>query len=632
MFEKPRVLSTEILVLALVALGLWHGLATLLYQFLSPESLNSLVTRQTDKGLQYFLYASAIAVPFLVQTILRRQVLSSQLVTGLLYVGTVIGFFASLAEFGPYAFLAALIFVALSPRIFREVSLPPAATLVVSMGLAIALYGRHRILISDHVEDGPRLATLAAWLQGLHPYRDVVLQYGVLQEVLKAKIAFWFAPIAYSSLLAVNLWLSIGGTVLCFLLIRELVKNQWIAVLWALWVAWRLEWSLPDRMVLGLLTAYLLARSLRSAQSKRWEIAAGFCASCSLLYSFEVGLLVFMGVALWLVLERWQKTFWRPLRPLVLGACLPLLGALLYTASQGGWIDFLRDALERLLYGVGPWSEGLSSPFFAFGLWASDPVIRQHLAYHAIPFTALGLLTSNLSQRSEPRASAQNLLASLAYVTFLVYLSRSDHRHGTIAMSFQWVLLAVLLDKAVEFCIHRPASDVARRTGFLWAAILVLPVMATLTGRDPWISFMVNGLTFPKGQVPLSPVSRLGRAQITESEELRLQKWVTALQTAVPPGESYFDFSKNAYLHFFADRRSATRATITDALCGPRAVQRALRELETSAPSAVLVKEEGGQIEARSDLAPIKNYIQTHYWPQTREGGLALWVKSSKSR
>jgi hypothetical protein len=505
-------------------------------------------------------------------------------------------------------------------------------------GLVPFVYAfRRYALISDISEDGPRLASINAWQHGLDPFRDFVVQYGYLQEVLKPKLAFIFWDVDYAALLRMNLAFSAIAAGLCFLIVRELVEWKGLVLVIGLLLLWRTDWVLAERSLFALLALFCLCRSLRRPQTPHWSLAAGVSAMAALLYSFEIGVTLVAGIAVWFAaMLAVERRFLSILKPFTIGAGSVAGAFLLVLLYHGGFSHYFLDLADRLRYGAALWSEGLKSSLFTFDFLQGEIAFERFFAVHGAPLAALLFLIYRVIERTSGRERATDPAALLIGLTlffqFLIYLGHSGHRHVLNSTSLRVPVLALFLSEALHW-LHQPrAHALTPAVAALLFAIVVPPVWAGLSGGTPILSWVVNGATLRVFTPPADPstdIERLGPVSMDAAHRTRLRTLVAWIQKEVPPDGTLFDLSQSAHLYFLANRKNAARATIVDAICGERMVQECLRQLETRRPDAILVTLTKNGFRKREDLQPIHSFVESHYQEKYRLEDTALWVPKS---
>jgi hypothetical protein len=524
---------------------------------------------------------------------------------------------------------------------------------VIGAAIAASSYVRHLIFGADLYEDGPRLASANAWLGDLSAYRDFVLQYGPLQEIVRPLLAFRVHSPTYEAYVLSGHWISALTAAVVFLLTARAGRRFGLALFIGLIALIRPDWWFPDRVFFAALSVWLGVFALD--EKKPWAaFLSGVFAVSTWLYSAEIGIALAIGFVGFLGLDEWARRLTsekhgeerrRLFSAFAFGNAAALLLFLLFLVLQGGVSSFFSDLFARIRYGMGGWSEGLASRLFAAFFKRSAEGFAAFAYINALPFVSVGVAAYEMlraRRQNEPIRPAAFLLASVGFFQFFVYIGRTDFIHWRNASTFFWPLLALVISEGLTLCEGRRGADTQKRLQTVaFATVLIIPCLAALMAQRSLLAFAsaAPGL-FKPPVAPGSAVSaqiladarlpRLGRVWMGHAELTLLTTLRNWIERDVPAGERFFDFSNRPAFYFLFDRQSPTRFTTLDAICGPTLRERALRDLASKPPAAVLVIYDGATLRTREDLVALRDWILQNYQERERLGDFGWWVRKKR--
>ncbi len=443
----------------------------------------------------------------------------------------------------------------------------------------------------DFVHEGERLAYIDALRDGKLPFRDIYVQHGLGENIIKPLIACaWFGTdVAALRKLGSNAFLYRGilpplGLVVVIIAVASLTRRwQACAVAAALLLLCWVE--VTDRHVLGLLAIAAAGRFLYTRRH-RWLIAAGFLTSLAALYSLDVGLYALLTIGAWCAVDPYLAPISTPrsreivqrLIPLMVGTVIGFLPFMLWCAWHGilgdfglnvYWQLFLRGEAMPATY-PRPWlsTDATRPPHLYDGL-------RCVMLYYSIPLASMGIAAIAWRQKSLPilMRSALTLTAILSAVSWLGVAGRPDEWHIAFAAGPFLILTTITL--APEWIwAQRPWRWADLRQGANARSLLIVPGLIMLlamgeggVGRR-WCRWFGSG---ENSRVParLAPsmvggvreAPKLNRVgfHMPHGEAQFAQVACAYIQANSRPDDTILELSNNGLLYFLAERRSPTR-------------------------------------------------------------------------
>jgi len=635
----------------------WHALVTAIYLKLYPTLDVSPAFLAAHKKCQFALLFSGWLLP--VALAWRRLTIPSRPSAALAWTGVAAAIGVAIAAHGFWVLAATTaVLLGIHWKGVRPVADHPrwqkiswALALAACAGLFWFVYPRYDYRIIDLYDDGPKLSAVQEALRGRKPYRDFTIHYGPLRDVAQPLIAFRLWGVTYDSEQRIRAVVQSAGAALMLGIVFAVSRS----LLWTLVVGFvlavRNDLVIPERVTPVLLTAFLFCLRLQMKTGSRatWTgFLAGLSAAATLLYSFEMGFTLLVGMVFsaglikWVDREKMDSTPWRD-AGMGLGVAAVLFGIYLVSISGLQW--FVLDTGALLFKRLGTWSDFMPSHLFSFRRLFEPDHVRTYIYLHAVPLFCLGVAGSVFWQRRQQEPSVQDgalvFLSATLSVQYVIYMSRTDLAHWVNATGLLWPLIAIVLFQLLQSVCHR--SDDFRSTRVL----RVMGVAAGWTLLFPWLRgqtpLWLNTLNtvqresrdpLPRPSLPPPVLERMGALPGTPAELAQIQQITRWIQTEVGYTEPFFVFGIYGTYNFLADRLNPTRYGLIDMAVSSRMVQNALADLQAHPPRAVLVQfreNDPSRWEFRPDLQPIADYLQAHYALKYRQGLLALWVPKNSS-
>lgn len=443
----------------------------------------------------------------------------------------------------------------------------------------------------DFIHEGERLAHLDALRDGKLPYRDIYIQHGLGENILKPLLACaWFGTdVAALRKLGSNAFLYRGilpplGTVAAIIAVATLTRRWQAAVVAAAlmlfcWV------EVTDRHVLGLLALAAAGAFLHSRRRSRLFLA-GVLTSFAATYSLDVGLFALLSIGTWCVADAYLGPITAPrpreitqrLIPFLAGTVIGFLPLMLWCVWHGilgdlglnvYWQLCLRGEAMPATY-PRPW-QSLDPPDL--------PTIHNSLQcimlYYSIPLTAMGVAVFAWRRCSWPAAMRRGLmllaLASLA--SWGSVYGRPDDWHVAYAAG-PFLMLAALALFPISSWTQTNWRWAHPKRGSLVVILVIAPslIMLITMGEGgvarQW--FRSTGAA-ENSRVPawLSPsmvgdvrtqcrVRRVG-CDLPRGDTRFVETVCGYIHANSRPDETILDLSNSGLLYFLTERRSASR-------------------------------------------------------------------------
>lgn len=459
---------------------------------------------------------------------------------------------------------------------------------------ALAYFAALRLDIDgalDFIHEGERLAHIDALHDGKLPFRDIYVQHGLGENILKPLLACaWFGTdVAALRKLGSNAFLYRGilpplGTVTAIIAVATLTR-RWqgalvaAALLLLCWV------EVTDRHVLGLLALAAAGAFLHSRRRSRL-FQAGVLTSFAATYSLDVGLFSLLTIGTWCVADAYLGPISAP-RPreitqrlisFLAGTVIGFLPLMLWCV----WHDILGDFGLNVSWQL--FLRGEAMPATYPRPWQSHdapdlPTVYAGLQcvmlYYSIPLAAIGVAVFAWRRRSWPAAMRSGLmlmaLASLA--SWGSVLGRPDDWHVAYAAG-PFLMLAVVVLLPISSWTQTNWRWAHLKRGSIGVIMMIAPSLIMLMAMGeggvggPWRRWTGLG---ENSRVParLSPsmvggvrtqcrVKRVG-CDLPLGETRFVETVCGYIQANSRPDETILDLSNSGLLYFLTERRSATR-------------------------------------------------------------------------
>ncbi|HEY2797363.1 MAG TPA: hypothetical protein VGK26_05690 [Thermoanaerobaculia bacterium] len=428
----------------------------------------------------------------------------------------------------------------------------------------------HRRGHLEFFEAGHMLANAQAYLAGGRPYVDTYPVHGWGSDGGLDAIVFRFAAPTlgvFWTLHSAMTALAVAGLALaCWMLFRP----RWLWAGAALLVSLALCPFLSDRQLPAFLTLAALVAAARARRGALWFLA-GALGALTLFFTLDFGVFVLTGAILAAsalgLLERRPREALMALGLLATGALAGAFPFLAMLASVHAILPFVRvsfDQLPRSIEDIWALPAGTtvallrdgSAPDLLAALLSPNP--QRPLRWLA-PILLLGLAVAILLFRAAARrldAVDRGALAATAVAVVSVrgILGRVDAGH--IA------LYGVLAGLPITWLVFRGARAYPRLPGLALAAALTAALWVRFDPRwmlqSWWLGVRGQGDASADAGCWRSPV-RGGRALVPCAEADELDAFRRHLDAHLRPDETFFDFSNQAALYFYADRPNPIR-------------------------------------------------------------------------
>jgi len=528
----------------------------------------------------------------------------------------------------------------------------------------------------DFYHEGERLAHIGAILDGRLPFRDVYIQQGLGENVLKPLLACKLFGKSVEALrrLGENSYIYRGylpplGLLATLLAAIALIRRPIVvaAVALALLLAF---YEISDRHVLGFLSvaccgAFIAGRKLR------WLLLAGIAASLAAIYSLEVGVYAAAAAIAWLLLDSGSRCVgvllaarqaaqqaarrgagqaarpaprqgarqatrlavrqagWR-LAAYGTGIAIGLAPLIVWCAANGILGDLAHNVYIQLFMRREIFPTGYPTPD-----WQPQMPVASNLLvgamfiaiFYGMPAVCLVALAIAL-YRDQPRGAALRsriiLTSLLALVFWASVLGRPDLWHVAYAVGAFVVFSAVCVES-----LGRLARRPKLRTGMLGlqaAAVLSLIFLGeggalARTFLHTESSLLPEYLRRSGKQFVEVRGPRIGCIAMEPDQAAFTQTVVSYIQQHTKPDDAILDLSNNGLLYFLCERRSPTRFHLLSHVGYSSLCREMVAEvLSYDRLPRYVIQVEGGQF-PQEDL---KEMLERFYEPETRIGHLEL--------
>lgn len=466
----------------------------------------------------------------------------------------------------------------------------------------------------DFFHEGDRLAHVGAILDGKLPFRDVYVQQGLGENVLKPLLACKLFGKSVEALrrLGENSYIYRGylpplGLLATLLAAIALVRRPIIvvAVALALLLAF---YEISDRHVLGFLSvaccgAFIARRRLR------WLLLAGVTASLAAIYSLEVGVYAAAAAIAWLLLDSGsrcvgvlladrqtaqqaiQQTIQQATRPVPrqgarrvtrlavrqagrrlaaygIGMAIGLAPLLVWCAANGILGDLAHNVYIQLFMRREILPTGYPTPD-----WQPQMPVASNLLvgamfvaiFYGMPAVCLVALAIALCRGRPRRAALRSrvILTSLLALAFWAsVVGRPDLWHVAYAVGAFFLFSAVCVE-SLDGLVRRPKLRIGM-LGFQAAAVLSLLTLGEGGALARTFLHTESSLLpeyLRRGGKPFAEVRgpRIGCIAMEPDQAAFMQAVVSYIQQHTKPDDTILDLSNNGLLYFLCERRSPTR-------------------------------------------------------------------------
>jgi len=224
-------------------------------------------------------------------------------------------------------------------------------------------------------------------------------------------------------------------------------------------------------------------------------------------------------------------------------------------------------------------------------------------------------------------------LAWIQFFQFLIYLGRSDYYHWLNASFLLAPITALVFEECLDWIDQAGLCGFTNRTSAVFCSTVVsFPLLLVMIGRDPQIPFP-NGFhlrtLWPRMITNGALPQRWGAIPANEATVAQVHQIVTGIQSLVPPGGNFFDFSDYGVFYFLSGRRNPTRFGVVEIIQGPRERAQCLEALSKNPPQVVLARTGARGLDCHAELGAIRDFIEQRYRPWKKIGPFELMVLST---
>lgn len=435
----------------------------------------------------------------------------------------------------------------------------------------------------DYIHEGDRLAHIDAVMEGKLPFRDVYVQQGLGENILKPLLACKLFGKSVESLrrLGQNSYIYRGylpplGLLATLIAAATLIRRSalFVAVCVALPACF---YEISDRHIFGFLAVACLGVFI-TRRRPVWLLSAGVMTSLAGLYSLEVGVYLAAAGVGWAVVDsllRFQTQ--RGLAVSILSRCAWFLGGaaiglapfLVWCVLAGVLRDFARNVYIQLLlrprifpaeYPGLPWNEQAS---VAGNLLVAAMFV---LIYYGIPLmyaaTLLGLVIRRGRWAGRWRRSRLILTSLLGLAFWGTVVGRPDLWHVAYAFGPVVIFIGVWLDVLPKITPSRAARALAYSFSAAIIAASVLLGQGGVWGRLLWgqeSALLPEDLKRDGKRLVICQGPRIGSLALEPQHANFAAEIISYIKEHTTPDEMILDLSDHALLYFLCERRSPTR-------------------------------------------------------------------------
>lgn len=496
------------------------------------------------------------------------------------------------------AFLALLVLFGLPPLLARlRIGTPrkwiyPAIVLLYPM----AVLRLPPPVMGNLFEDSHNVTVASEMLRGERPYTDIIPTHGIISDGALDAVALGLSHRSLRAVLATRLIAGMlsGVAIYCLGLAAtgSLEIGLLTAILAFLMASGSTLWLRPSAALFALAAAVAGTR----LRSRRWFIAAGALVVVAYFVSVDFG--VYSALVVLVAAFRM-----RALRELGLGVAAALVPSLLVFAIFGFALDFFRATREIL---------GTHSAYFVAPVSIPDclrsPALIHHLGGCINPMTwTIALLATCAAMGRSPlrarRDDAPWLIGMWIVVAAASYIERGNEHYYPAVVPF---LVAAL------WYLRRSSRTVA-------AVLTVIVVLLAEPFRH--VITVIPEVREQKQGALFEPV--------TETSIKAAGEFIRAL----PPGQTFVDFSNSALLYAIYQRDCPLRQVEVANYQTADAQRQVIARIEANPHiRAALIAFPGSNPDVdrvrNSDRAPLVwAYLQSHFAPQFERDGVVFWKR-----
>jgi hypothetical protein len=553
----------------------------------------------------------------------------------------------------------------------------------------------------DLFHEGEFLVPLNELLRGGIPYRDIYLQHGLFHNALIPRLgAFLFEPTLLGVRL-IRSYLEPLGYLSYYYLVLVTCRTRILPTLFIAFAGCGLLEDVmrrfgSERAFFGILSISVLAAAITAESGhpimnfsciqsehrpglkgvvrlcfhRGWKlIIAGFLAVLAFWHSVDIGIYALVTGFSFITLA----SLFRPnisikfgILPLIcyLGGVImgfiPIAG---YLVFLGAFDDFLRNTWIQCAYQSETWGIPFPSIYSAFGPIAATKnwigwgnwIIGSSVQFYYCPImtTAAVVVLAYQMMGSgfwSSRTAPTLLLLTIASMTFFrTMLGRSDKWHLFNGVMFAFVIALFLTDQ----CFIAAWGRFSNRGVSIIRRLIILPRLVTAVASAAGLYYLIVLFqTLPAFEIrserfgrwpPITKgkeesVPRGGLTILPAIQSQQIRHAVEYIRTNSSENERVFDFSNQAAILFFADRRPLNRY-FQLAYASTNDIQHeTVADLERLRPSIVIFSgardyKTGTDFDRIDDISSsnrhplIANYLKTNYEFSAALGDVVFWKR-----
>jgi hypothetical protein len=476
----------------------------------------------------------------------------------------------------------------------------------------------------DPVEEGFWVGWLQRMLQGQMLYRDFAIYH---PPILPTGL-YLFSKLFGESIYIVRLYfhlVSITGFVLIYLILKKLVKSNWITIpLFILIMAYgssEVRNNIEIRLASGLIPL-LFAYQYNNTKQKLFLFLSGTLSALALLISVETGIASIIALLVGVILSSSRKTFISNILSTLFGYFIVLIaffGFLLKTQSLYKFFEYTtfypksfslgyqnvimeRPNLTTLIQ----WREinnFISSSGF---LWELSKIVLGS----SIAFIFVLILTKKL----KPSNILFSSIAVFGLTLSRSALGRSDYYHVTFIWIVCLLLLGYLLKLSLSYSKVLPAIVLSLLIFFIGRNIT-----QNILLQNQLIKFQSYGNI--SGNYPSYKNPRFGISTGIEVNTKETDNLIDYIDSNVKKNEYMFVFPHSPELYFLADRKNATSFDSPTIFFTNNYQEKIINELITNKPKVIVYDPKFGiaGISIKT-LSKIDQFIQRNYIVSSKFG------------
>lgn len=557
-------------ILLISSVGMW------LFWFGYSKLMSVILKKTMKKVLRSDAPTYLSAIPLLAQTFLFSQPHSSQILILLTIMLFIIGKILVLYKNGQIDTINHI-----AKRILLFILIPAL--------IWAFLYNSNIHGNIDLFHEGERLGPTSDFLHGQIPFRDIYVQHGLFQNILKTWLAFklFGESIAADRSLSNNPFGNSGilsplGFIAAYFLGLMIYRRKITAII-AVVVLLVVEVWLTERHVLAFFSLALIANFLDN--KKGWKLwLAGIVTALAIFNSLETGLYTLFASSLFFiifVLGQWNKSVKKSLlliKGYVGGVFVGFIPFFVYLGLHGALDDFFWVSYTQCAYQIPIW--GIPFPtllpeltklisFDALKAFLKGITFKWYLPVlvYIVGIVKLTYLAINRKFENGDWKLVLLLIASIIF--FRTALGRSDFVHLLYALPLFWLFSLALFERQITSTIKqlRRKEEIPKSSLNFALKLVVIVILIYAFGWYLFSAYNPSKEAEKKLRVVTShrviptdyvTIKRGGKTLISKEQANSIERIVGYIQTHTEPDEYIFDFTNQGIYYFLADRPNAT--------------------------------------------------------------------------